>query len=1358
MKRILAFPVPFIAILLLIIGACAAGISAQDSRAQLPPGVSGDWWSTVQQNIREEEYHISPASGEKNALYQAPNRAQGFRSYFSEKGVRLVPRTEEKPSWEWGLELISKAEGGREKAEVKATGNRIEIDRGGIIEWYINEENGLEQGFTIMKLESAGIVREPGGTLNIDMRLTGTLLPRFSEDGREVTFFKEGGISILSYRDLRVKDADDRDLPARLLPIRGGIRISIDDDGAAYPVTVDPILTTPAWTWESDQALANFGRAVSSAGDVNGDGFSDVIISAYGYDNGQSNEGRVYVFHGSSSGLSSTPSWTAESDQVDAYFGISVSTAGDVNCDGYSDVIVGAYMYDNGQANEGRAFVFHGSASGLSATANWTAESNQADAHFGYSVSNAGDITGDGYSDVLVSSPQEDNGETDEGRVRLYYGSSTGLNTTAAWAGQSNIAGSEYGTSVSSAGDVNADGYGDIIIGARYYGSGQTEEGRAYVYHGSSKGLPIPASPNWTEELDITNANFGYSVSDAGDVNGDGYGDVIIAAPGTALAYVYNGSSSGLGSSAAWTGTGTSEVSSAGDANGDGFGDVVTASAAYDNGQTDEGAGFVFFGSSSGLSTTADWIGESNQTYAYLGSCSSAGDVNGDGFSDIILGSSAYSNGQTSEGRAFLYYGSGSGLSSAPGTIRESNQAGAKFGTSVSSAGDVNGDGYADILVGAPYYDNGQADEGAAFVYHGSYSGPSAVPDWSGESNSAGALFGSSAGSAGDINGDGYGDIIVGAPKYTDLLDEAGAVFAYYGSSAGLSLTPDWTAESDQGYSLFGCSVASAGDVNNDGRHDVIVGSRYYFLGEIAEGAAFVYHGSAAGLSLIPNWTGQSDQEDASFGFSVSSAGDVNLDGYDDIIVGAPLYDNGNTDEGAAFVYLGSSSGVQNSHYWRGECNQDGAWYGYSVASTGTINRDACPEIIIGAPRYTYSLSEAGRVDIHTLYTLYPPPDQSPEQTIAGDQAGAWAGYSVAGAGDVNCDGFTDLAFGAPYYSNGQATEGRVYIYYSSASGWFDSYSALESDQTGALLGTSVASAGDVNGDGIGDVVAGASSYNNGQSGEGAAYLFYGGKTGGAHIKPRQFRPDYSAQIVPALYSNSEDSFAARFNACSYYGRAFVKVEYQWTYASFFIPANIQSYETDWIDLSSPGAQMDHVFTSLASGDFYKWRARLKFHPKYGEPIFSRWYYVQGNALEQFDVRVGLDTNGDNDGDGVPNDLDCLPLDNTTWAAPSEDISNLMINRNAENNLTWTLPPSNTWGSTATTIDILRSDSPLMFDGNHATCRAANLTDSTVTFTDTAEPWSGNVWFYLLRIENGCGSMIGFDSEGDPRPEALACD
>ncbi|MBK9226715.1 MAG: FG-GAP repeat protein [Ignavibacteria bacterium] len=116
-------------------------------------------------------------------------------------------------------------------------------------------------------------------------------------------------------------------------------------------------------------------------------------------------EGAAFVYNGSASGLSLTSNWSGEKNQASAHFGYSVSTAGDVNGDGYSDVIIGAPDFDNGQTNEGAAFVYQGSASGLSLTSNWSAEVNMADANFGFSVSTAGDVNGDGYSDVIIGVP-----------------------------------------------------------------------------------------------------------------------------------------------------------------------------------------------------------------------------------------------------------------------------------------------------------------------------------------------------------------------------------------------------------------------------------------------------------------------------------------------------------------------------------------------------------------------------------------------------------------------------------------------------------------------------------------------------------------------------------------------------------------------------------------------------------------------------------------------------------------------------------------------------------------------------------------------------------------------------------------
>ena len=118
---------------------------------------------------------------------------------------------------------------------------------------------------------------------------------------------------------------------------------------------------------EGNQTGAFFGNSVSAAGDVNGDGYGDVIVGAKWYGNGQTEEGRAYVYHGSASRLSATEDWKAESDQASAKYGSSVFTAGDVNGDGYADIIVGAFGYP-GPSTRGVAFVHHGSASGLSAT------------------------------------------------------------------------------------------------------------------------------------------------------------------------------------------------------------------------------------------------------------------------------------------------------------------------------------------------------------------------------------------------------------------------------------------------------------------------------------------------------------------------------------------------------------------------------------------------------------------------------------------------------------------------------------------------------------------------------------------------------------------------------------------------------------------------------------------------------------------------------------------------------------------------------------------------------------------------------------------------------------------------------
>jgi hypothetical protein len=422
------------------------------------------------------------------------------------------------------------------------------------------------------------------------------------------------------------------------------------------------------------------------------------------------------------------------------------------------------------------------------------------------------------------------------------------------WSEEGEQIGGEYGYSVAGAGDVDGDGYDDLLVGAARYEQAVYREGVAMIFHGSAGGLN--SWPVWTTGSRQTGARYGSAVGPAGDVNGDGYADVLVGA------HRYNAS------------------------------------------QSEEGRAYLFLGSAIGLSGTPAWTFDGDRPYAHLGfSVAGAGDINADGYDDVVIGARWYADEYDYQGAAFVFYGSASGPASLPDLILTGSQPGATFGYSVAAAGDVDHNGYADVLVGAPQYANGEEEEGAAFLFYGSPAGLVATPGWSFEGDQPGAEFGTSVASAGDVNGDGFPDVIIGAQLYDGALPDVGAVFVFLGSAQGLNSTPHQILEGDRANTSFGFSVAPLGDVDGDGHDDVAVGAPLFSDDQSAEGAVFVFVGSSAGLGATPAWRGCGDKADTRFGHIVSSAGDVDGNGVQDLTVGAPDYRHNTDILGRAYLY-----------------------------------------------------------------------------------------------------------------------------------------------------------------------------------------------------------------------------------------------------------------------------------------------------------------------------------------------------------------------------------------------------------------------------------------------------------------------
>ncbi len=539
---------------------------------------------------------------------------------------------------------------------------------------------------------------------------------------------------------------------------------------------------------QGDAARDGAGVSVSTVGDVNGDGYADVIVGARGGDDGGRNAGEAYVVFGRAGAFGSLDGTNrrvidlTSLSEADGFIiqglggdqvGEGISGAGDVNGDGYADLIVGAHLGDDGGRNAGEAYVvfgkagFFGSLDGtdrrvidltsLSETDGFIIQGDAVGDRAGERVSGAGDVNGDGFADLIVGAQSANDGGTDAGEAYVVFGRAgpfgsldgtsrrvidlTRLSETDGFIIQGDAVGDRAGWSVSGAGDVNGDGYADLIVGALYGDDGGENAGEAYVVFGRASGFGSDVTTTVDGEgsfirrvIDLTGLSeadgfiiqgdeagayagnrvgdtAGFSVSGAGDVNGDGYADLIVGARRGD-----DGDDVDVNAGEAYVVLGKAG----------GFGIDVTTTVEREGSFTRRVIDLTSLAAEDGFIIQGDMAGD-NAGF----SVSTAGDFNGDGFADLIVGALGGDDGGENAGEAYVVFGKAGGfgidvtttvegegsftrrvvdldgLVATDGFIIQGDAPGDYAGYSVSAAGDINGDGYADLIVGAIRGDDG---------------------------------------------------------------------------------------------------------------------------------------------------------------------------------------------------------------------------------------------------------------------------------------------------------------------------------------------------------------------------------------------------------------------------------------------------------------------------------------------------------------------------------------------------------------------------------------------------------------------------------------------------------------------------
>jgi hypothetical protein len=793
-----------------------------------------------------------------------------------------------------------------------------------------------------------------------------------------------------------------------------------------------------------------FGGSVTSLGDLDGDGIGDLAAGAPGDDAWQTEAGAIWILFPNQDGSLKRHQRITRDEggfwgyvDRDDQLGSALTFLGDLDGDGVGDLAVGAPGDDDGGSSAGAVWILFLRTDGtvkahakISPILGGFGGTLQAGDYFGSSLATLEDLDGDGIAELAVGATGDDDGTTGSGAVWILFLNSNGtvkshqkISSTLGGFGGVLDSYDEFGGSLTAVDDLDGDGIDELVVGASGDDDGGSRCGAVWVLFLNSSGAvrshqKISATHGGFGGGIVSGHQFGSSVASPGDLDGDGVGDLVVGAPfdrsaftggggiwilflqttGTVKAHQrITGDEGGFGGFLYFEDDFGCSLSPLGDFNGDGIADLAVGAKGDADGGNSRGAVWILSLDSTGTCVAEDkfggfsfWTDESR----FGTSVAEAGDIDGNGICDLLSGVPRARGQGVERGGVWTLFLETDGMPSAQhrfgdgeggftGVLADYDH----FGSSVTRL-----DGFADLAVGAPGDDDGGSGRGAVWMLR-------CDPTWSVEAQwkisalSGGLLgslddedrFGTSLGRLADLDGDGVDELVVGAPGDDDGSAGAGAVWILFHDAAGVIVREQKISASSGGFGgilgagdTFGGAVAGIGDLDGDGLEELVVGAP----GDDGEGsdrgALWILHLDTAGAVVaeekIASGTGGFDgdlHDFDRFGSAITSAGDVNGDGYEDLLVGAPGDDTGGVDRGAAWL-LGLDPGGSVRGEWRiahGEGGfpggslgllADGDEMGSSLCSLVDIDGNGTRELVAGAPR-----DDFGSEDLGAVYVIF---------------------------------------------------------------------------------------------------------------------------------------------------------------------------------------------------------------------------------------------------------------------------------------------------------------------------------------------------------------------------------------------------